>query len=109
VGTDADSDDWLDVADAISLLRGQILEAQNRVGDSPVRFALDEITVEFEVELVRKRGADGALRFGLFTAGGRGERTSQSTHRVALKLVPRGSGGEGIDIGDDIGDEEPGW
>lgn len=105
MGTDADRNDWLDVADAIGLLRGQILEAQSRAGDSPVRFALDEITVEFEVGLVRTRGVDGALRFGLFTVGGRGERTSQGTHRVALKLVPRGTGGGGVDIGD----EEPAW
>lgn len=55
-------DDWLDLADAITLLRDQIVEAQDRiagpqgVADKGVRFGLGEITLELGMELARTRG-----------------------------------------------------
>ncbi|AZP14725.1 hypothetical protein EJC51_47400 [Streptomyces aquilus] len=65
-------EDWLDLADAVALLRSQIAEAQARIddpqgaGDKGVRFEIGEITVDLGMELTRTRGADGQLRFSVF-------------------------------------------
>lgn len=51
-------EDWLDLADAITLLRGQVAEAQRRAaaeGDGGVHFTLGGITLELGLELTWRR------------------------------------------------------
>ncbi|MFF5403707.1 trypco2 family protein [Streptomyces misionensis] len=100
--TDAQNDDWLDLADAVTLLREQILTARDRAGTSEVRFEIENVTVEFELELLRSRSAGGALRFGVIGVDGKGETSGRTTHRVSLTLLPRGarSGGGPVEIRD---------
>ncbi|HEY3468416.1 MAG TPA: trypco2 family protein [Amycolatopsis sp.] len=93
-------EDWLDLADAIEMLREQLSEAQSRGQDSPLRFKLGEITAEFEIELVRKKNGGGALRFGVVEADARGERSTRSHQRVTLKLTPERVGGGDVSVGD---------
>ncbi|MDT0612029.1 trypco2 family protein [Streptomyces lancefieldiae] len=88
-----DGGDWLDLADAVGLLRDQILEARRRAGTSEVRFEIDNVTVEFELELARSRAAGGELRFGVVGVNGKGESSERKTHRVSLALLPRTGGG----------------
>ncbi|MFE1841652.1 trypco2 family protein [Streptomyces sviceus] len=105
-----DTDDWLDLADAIMLLRNQIADAQSRVadpngqGDRGVRFGLGEITVELGMELGRNTGADGSLRFGVvgITAaiGGKRQRAETTTHKVTVRLNPRTPDGRPSEVGD---------
>jgi hypothetical protein len=95
------SGDWLDLADAVGLLRDQLVEAQQRGQHSDLRFGLGEITLELAVELSRSHGADGGLRFGIATAGVRGERSSRSTHRVVVALTPKLTGGRDVEISDE--------
>jgi len=106
----ANADDWLDLADAIELLRIQVAEAQRRSVGADVRFRLGEITVEFGMELARTRGAGGGLRFGVASVDGRGERTARATHHVTVRLDPRRADGSPVDTGagepDGIGDFE---
>lgn len=92
-------DDWLDLADAVGLLRDQILEARRRAGASEVRFEIDNVTVEFELELARSRSAGGELRFGVVGVNGKGETSGRRTHRVSLTLLPRTGGGP-VEIAD---------
>ncbi|MGW7256744.1 trypco2 family protein [Streptomyces sp. NPDC054834] len=96
--------EWLDLADAIALLREQVVEARVRIagpeGDDGVRFGLGEITVELGMELTRTRGADGGLRFAVAGLGGRWERVEKGTHTVTVRLTPRSSDGKPVDVGD---------
>lgn len=100
---DRDSGDWLDLADAIELLRDQIVEAQERSPATGVRFALGEITVEFALELSRSRGAGGGLRFYVAEANARAERASSNTHRVVVTLRPKRSDGGDVEVDDEDG------
>ncbi|MFI6933473.1 trypco2 family protein [Streptomyces sp. NPDC050287] len=93
-------DDWLDLADAIEVLRSQLSEAQRRGQDSSLRFVLGEITAEFEIELVRAKNGGGTLRFGVVEADARGERSRRSTQRVTLRLNPERRGGGDVAVGD---------
>ncbi|MFE5026033.1 trypco2 family protein [Streptomyces sp. NPDC056656] len=93
-------EDWLDLADAIEVLRSQLSEAQRRGQGSQLRFVLGEITAEFEIELVRTRNGGGALRFGVVEANGRQERATRSARRVPLRLNPERRGGGDVSVGD---------
>ncbi|WP_369244646.1 trypco2 family protein [Streptomyces sp. R41] len=95
-----DDEDWLDLADAIEVLRTQLSEAQRRGQDSQLRFVLGEITAEFEIELVRTGGGGGKLRFGVVEADARRERSARSTQRVTLRLNPEHRGGGDVAVGD---------
>ncbi|MEU8517878.1 trypco2 family protein [Kitasatospora sp. NPDC048722] len=90
--------DWLDLADAVDLLRRQIVEARRRAGSSPVRFEIGDITVDFELELTRTRGGGGELRFGVLGANGKAERTERGTHRISLTLHPHTADGGDVEI-----------
>ncbi|MGD9486299.1 trypco2 family protein [Streptomyces sp. TRM70308] len=99
--------EWLDLADAVALLRDQIAEAQARIADPAgggashrgVLFTVGEITLELGLELTRTRGVNGGLRFGLAGVSGSKESAGKVTHTVIVRLQPRGPGGD-IDIGD---------
>jgi len=96
--------EWLDLADAIALLREQVVEARARIAgpeqDGGVRFGLGEITVELGMELTRTRGADGGLRFAVAGLGGRRERAEKGTHIVTVRLTPRSSDDGPVDVVD---------
>lgn len=94
--TDNALQDALDLADAITLLRDQIAEAQRRLatsGDKGVRFTVGEITLVFGVELSRTRGLNGGLRFGLVNSDGKRESGRKATHEITLKLNSSGPAG----------------
>ncbi|MFD5369965.1 trypco2 family protein [Streptomyces sp. NPDC127103] len=98
-------EDALDLADALTLLRSQIAEAQNRIadpngqGDQGIRFGLAEITVELGMELARTTGGSGGLRFNVVgvdvNLGGKREKTDKTTHKVTLRLDPHNADGSG--------------
>ena len=92
---------WLDLADAIGLLRDQVVEAQQRAAGHPLRFVMGEVTLELEVELERSGGLGGGLRFGVVVADARGERSSRSANRVTVTLTPRLDDGADVEISDD--------
>jgi hypothetical protein len=104
------ADQGLDLADAITLLRDQIAEAQRRIaapggpGDKGVRFALGEITLEAGLELAHTRGLDGGLRFSVVSLGGKREATRTATHTLTVRLSPHRPGGAPGDV--DVSDED---
>ncbi|MFD9795982.1 trypco2 family protein [Streptomyces sp. NPDC059070] len=103
---DTGADDALDLADAITLLRDQVAEAQRRIGadaagDFGVRFALGEITLELGLELTRTRGRDGALRFGAVSLGGKRENARKATHTLTVRLTPHLPDGGDVDVSDE--------
>ena len=73
-GTHEAHEEWLDLADAIALLRDQVADARGRIatgdggtgGDRGVLFSLGDVTLELGVELTRSRQGGGALAFGAY-------------------------------------------
>jgi hypothetical protein len=104
VAQEAAEGDWLDLADALELLRNQIGEAQRRLGDADekaVRFGLGDVTVEFGMELVRTVGVDGGLRFSVVSVGGKRDTGRTATHTVTVILHPHAPGGGDVDVSDE--------
>lgn len=99
--------EWLDLADAITLLRDQIAVAQARLadpmgsGDRGVRFTMGEITLDLGLELTDTKGVDGGLRWSVISLGAKKESASKATHTVTVKLTPHGSGGGDVDVSDE--------
>ncbi|WP_369392397.1 trypco2 family protein [Streptomyces sp. CG1] len=99
----------LDLADAITLLRKQVAEAQARITDTGganaqhqgVLFTLGEITVELGMELTHARVTDGGLRFSVVSLGGKKESAHKATHTVTVQLKPHRPGGGDIDVSDE--------
>ncbi|MET8741742.1 trypco2 family protein [Streptomyces sp. NPDC004728] len=95
-----DDDDWLDLADALDLLRAQVTESQRRAQSSEIRFGVEQITVDFELELMRTREGGGGLRFGIADAKARQENGRKTVQRVSLTLKPEQRSGGDVQIGD---------
>jgi hypothetical protein len=91
----------LDLADAVTALRGQLIEAQARAEGSAIQLTVEEVTIELALELRRSAKAEGALRFAVISAGGGGERSRTATHRVSLRLKGRMLEGGPVDISDE--------
>ncbi|MGX2996530.1 trypco2 family protein [Streptomyces sp. JNUCC 64] len=99
--------EWMDLADAITLLRDQIAEAQDRIadpaggGDKGVLFTLGEITLELGLELTGTKGVDGGLRWSVVSLGGKKESSTAGTHRLTVNLTAHQPGGGDIDVSDE--------
>jgi hypothetical protein len=93
--------EWLDLADALSALRGQLAEAQQRAWRSPIHLSVEEVTVEFGLELQRSAKADGGLRFGVVSVGGSGERARGATHKVSVRLSAHTDDGGFVEVSDE--------
>lgn len=97
---------WMDLADAITLLRDQVAEAQDRItdpaglGDRAVLFTLGEITLDLGLELTGTKGVNGGLRWSVVSLGGKKESGRKATHTVTVKLTPHRPGGGDIDVSD---------
>lgn len=91
--------EWLDLADAITLLRDQVAEAQRRIadpgggGDKGVQFTVGEITLDLGLELTGTKGVDGGLKWSVVSLGGKRESGTKATHTVTVKLTPHQTGG----------------
>ncbi|MEU9339383.1 trypco2 family protein [Streptomyces sp. NPDC048290] len=95
--------DSLDVADAIALIRGQLVEAQRRMADEGhdgVLFSVGEVTLEIGLELTRAKSVGGGLRFSVVSADGRADRARRATHTVTVTLNPQGPDGAPLPVSD---------
>lgn len=97
---DPDYSDWLDLADVLTALHEQLAEAQIRAAGSPIRFSVEEVTVELGMELQRSANGNGGLRFGVVSLSGGGERARHGTHTVSLRLNAHTDTGEVVDVAD---------
>ncbi|WP_339131867.1 trypco2 family protein [Streptomyces sp. f51] len=100
-------EEWMDLADAIALLRDQIAEAQDRIaapagaGHRGVLFTLGEITLDLGLELTGTKGVNGGLRWSVISLGGKKDSGRKTTHTVTVKLQPHRPGGSDIDVSDE--------
>lgn len=61
---------------------------------------MGEITLDLGLELTGSKGANGGLRWGVISVGGKRESGRRATHTVTVKLTPHQAGGGDIDVGD---------
>ena len=86
------------LADTIAALRSELAAAMAEGKDKDLHFELGEVGVEFQVVVSRDVSADGGIRFGVVSFGGKGSLGDEGTHRISLTLQPI-SGGKRAEIG----------
>jgi NTP-dependent ternary system trypsin peptidase co-occuring protein len=84
------------LAHAIRALRRELVEAVRQGTDEEVKFALGPVELELQVEASKEAGGQAGIAFGLVTIGGKGSRSSATTHTIKLSLSPVSATGEGL-------------
>ncbi len=76
------------LSSAIDALRRELVAALEQGKDAEVRFALGPVELEFQVEISYDAGGEAGVRFWVVTLGGKGSRSSATTHTVRVSLSP---------------------
>jgi Trypsin-co-occurring domain 2 len=79
---------FADLADTIRALRAQLTSAMSEGTDQALRFDLGELHLEFEVAVTRDASADGGIRFGVISIGGKASLGNEATHRISMTMQP---------------------
>jgi hypothetical protein len=96
-------DSLIGLPDAIRSLRMQLYEAMREGGREALRFRVDPVELEFEVEVTREAGVEGGVKFWVISAGAKGTVATAATHRIKLTLHPQSPGGDVV-IRDELED-----
>lgn len=86
----------IELADAVAVLRDELLEAAARGSDQELSLKVGAIELEFAVELRVDARVEGGFRAWLVSAGADAGVSRDRTHRVKLSLVPEYPGGRGV-------------
>lgn len=79
------------LAEMVEELRRELREAVAAGEGQELRFEVPEITLELKVELTKEAGAEGKVKFWVFTeASASGSVAASNVQTVTLKLVPKG-------------------
>jgi hypothetical protein len=79
------------------------MEAVRESKDEEMHFALGPIELELQVEVSSSGGGEAGIKFWVLSLGGKGERSSDSTQTLRLKLTPVLSSAADADVL--VGDE----
>lgn len=64
-----------------------------------MQFRLDEVTLEFAVELTRAGGGEAGIKIWVVSVGAKGKASSAHTNTVTVSMVPQvKSGAEWVDL-----------
>ena len=74
--------------EAIAALRAELIESVVASYGEPLRFAVGEITMEFQVEVERSADAQGTLKFWVVEFGVGGAVKAKDVHKVVIPLRP---------------------
>ena len=94
------SEDRGEITEAIDQLRAQLFVAQESGKGEGLRFQVNEVEMEFVVEVRKDGGARGGIRLGVVELGADGKLSQGNTHRLKLKLAVTGPDGKPTDISD---------
>ena len=85
--------DAVDLTAAISAVHEQLTAAIQTVRENAVLgFEYEDVEIELQMTATKKLGAEGGVRFYVFTAGGRAEQGSAATHRIKINIRPYNPG-----------------
>jgi hypothetical protein len=91
-------DEFVELAEAIAVLREQLSHAREAGEGASPRFVVGPVEVEFTVEARRDVGGKVGVQFGVITAGAQGGGSSAATHRLKLTLTPQGEDGGDFEV-----------
>ena len=97
------------LVDAVAVVRDELMEAARRGVGEELSFSVDEVVLEFAVELREDFSAKAG--FKAWVVSGEAGKSSENgqTHRVSVKLTPHSpGGGEWLVGGDPDRPEGPG-
>lgn len=83
----------IELADAVAVIRDELLEATNRASDSDVEFVVGPIELEFSVELKMDAKAKAGFKAWVVSADAEAGASRTRKHRVTVSLTPRRPGG----------------
>jgi hypothetical protein len=103
---DGVSDGLVELADAIEMVREQLVAAQLRgrrvVAGKVVVFAVGKVTIEFSGEVKKSLGGSGGVKFWVLTADGKAERATGASHKVTVELVAQEPDGTSFVVADGV-------
>lgn len=79
---------WVGLAEAIAAVRAELTAAMAAGAGAPIRFTVEPVELDLNVEVHTGAKADGGVRIGVVSIGASGERSSTSTHRLTVRLQP---------------------
>ena len=82
--------------EAVTALREELAESILAAANERLRFAVGEITLEFQVEVERTSGASAGIKFWVVEVGGEHSRTAKTAHTVSVPLRPVSSDGRPV-------------
>lgn len=82
------SDSNVRLADMISALREQLVQAQAEGKDSPIRFELEEAEVEVQFTVSKDVEAGGGVNFWVYNVKAGGGLSSESVQKLRIRLRP---------------------
>jgi NTP-dependent ternary system trypsin peptidase co-occuring protein len=101
-----DGDGSIELSDAIGVVREQLVAAQlagrRVVAGRALSFAVGKVSLEFTGEVKKVAGGGGGVKFWVFTADAKVERTSGVAQKVTVELIPQGPDGESFLVADDV-------
>jgi len=77
---------WIGLADAVRGVRAELRAAMTEGEGERVHFDVDEIEMEFAVELRRDERADGGVRVWVASIGASSGESTATTHRLRVTL-----------------------
>ena len=78
----------IDLADAVAVVRGDLLKAASKAQPDGLSFVVGPIEMEFAVELRRDAKAKLGFRAWVVSADAEGSVGNKGTHRVTFTLTP---------------------
>lgn len=83
-----------ELANVVQGLRQELLKAVEQAKGEELRFEVQEMELELQVQVTKEVGAEAKLKFWVIDAGGVSGSVEKSTvQTVRLKLKPKGKGG----------------
>lgn len=87
--------------EAIAALRAELIESVIASQGERLRFAVGEITMEFQIEVERSVDAKGGIKFWVVELGSGGAVRDKDVHKVVIPLKPVRADGKPILTGSD--------
>ncbi|MCX4765074.1 hypothetical protein OG562_29695 [Streptomyces sp. NBC_01275] len=100
--------DELELADAVQLVRDELLRASAAAADEDLRFEVGPIGMEFTVELRRDVTVKTGFRAWVVSGDVEGKGGRTRTHKVSLSLTPKRADGTSVEISQDMAGDPDG-
>jgi len=90
-------DDKIEIplGEMIETLRQELQVAQAKGSGQPIAFEIENVELELQIAVSRKKSGDGKIAFWVLSIGGGLENSGETTHRVKLSLSPVSSSSGG--------------